>query len=202
MSDRFWRMCKQARFKKSRDDEIAAVQEKISALWIEDQLARIAYVQTQTDSKTNSRSWAHRIATAEATAVDEESATYVQGLLSDYDWIDIPRFTRSVSQQAWTLVQHADDHLDLQKRALSRMEPYLETGGVLKRNYAYLWDRVAVNSGELQRYGTQPDWGSCEEGVLTLMPMESPETVDERRGDMQLGPVKNELDQMSRQTCG
>ena len=192
---------KQARFKKSKSEEIAAVQSEITTLWMEDQLARATYVQTQTASKTDARHWAHRLATADAVAIDEKSSGYLRELLSEVDWIDIHRFTRPISQHAWILVQHSDDHVDLQKLALSRMQPYLETGGVLKRNYAYLWDRVAVNSAELQRYGTQPDWASCNDGKLALMPMEDPENVDERRSTMQLGPVQNDLDQMSRQTC-
>jgi hypothetical protein len=192
---------KQARFKKSKREEIAAVQREITMLWIEDQLARSAYVQTQTASTTDARHWAHRLATADAVAIDEKSSAYLRELLAAFDWIDIERFTRPISQHAWILVQHSDDHLDLQKLALSRMQPYLETGGVLKRNYAYLWDRVAVNSAELQRYGTQPDWTSCNDGKLALMPMEDPENVDARRSTMQLGPVQNDLEQMSRQTC-
>ncbi|MGB5510814.1 MAG: DUF6624 domain-containing protein [Woeseiaceae bacterium] len=192
---------KQARFKKSKDEEIAVVQSDITRLWMEDQLARAAYVQTQTPSKTDARHWAHRISTADAVAIDEKSSNYLRKLLSEVEWIDIHRFTRPISQHAWILVQHSDDHVDLQKLALSRMESYLDTGGVLKRNYAYLWDRVAVNSGELQRYGTQPDWTSCKDGKLVLMPMEDPEKVDERRSMMQLGPVQKDLEQMSRQTC-
>jgi hypothetical protein len=192
---------RQARFKKSKSEEIRAIQSEITMLWLEDQLARAAYIQTQTSSKTDARHWAHRIATADAVAIDEKSSGYLRELLSRFEWIDVHRFTRPVSQHAWILVQHSDDHVDLQKLALSRMEPYLETGGVLKRNYAYLWDRVAVNSGELQRYGTQPDWASCKDGKLALMPMEDPENVDERRSMMQLGPVQKDLEQMSRQTC-
>ncbi|MGB5490895.1 MAG: DUF6624 domain-containing protein [Woeseiaceae bacterium] len=192
---------RQAKFKKSKNKEIAVVQSEITILWMEDQLARAAYVQTQTASKTDARHWAHRISTADAVAIDEKSSKYLRELLSEVEWIDIHRFTRPISQHAWILVQHSDDHVDLQKLALSRMEPYLETGGVLKRNYAYLWDRVAVNSAELQRYGTQPDWVSCKDGKLALMPMEDPENVDERRSMMQLGPVQKDLEQMSRQTC-
>ena len=192
---------RQARFKKNKNEEIAVVQSEISRLWMEDQLARAAYVQTQTASKTDARHWAHRISTADAVAIDEKSSKYLRELLSEVEWIDIDRFTRPISQHAWILVQHSDDHVDLQKLALSRMEPYLETGGVLKRNYAYLWDRIAVNSAELQRYGTQPDWASCKDGKLTLMPVEDPENVDERRSTMQMGPVHEDLERMSRQTC-
>lgn len=192
---------RQAKFKKSKSEEIAVVQSEITMLWMEDQLARAAYVQTQTSSKTDARHWAHRIATADAVAIDEKSSRYLRELLSEFEWIDIHRFTRPISQHAWILAQHSDDHVDLQKLALSRMVPYLKTGGVLKRNYAYLWDRVAVNSAELQRYGTQPDWASCKDGKLALMPMEDPENVDERRSMMQLGPVQKDLEQMSRQSC-
>lgn len=192
---------KQARYKKSKDEEIAAIQEQITSLWMEDQLARVTYVNTQTANKTDALHWAHRLSTADAVAIDEKSSGYLRDLLSEVDWIDIHRFTRPISQHAWILVQHSDDHIDLQKLALSRMEPYLESGGVLKRNYAYLWDRVAVNSGELQRYGTQPDWTSCSDGMLTLMPMEDPDNVDARRAHMSMGSVARELEQMSQQTC-
>lgn len=192
---------KQARFKKSKNEDIAVAQSKITALWMEDQLARTSYIQSQTDSKTDARHWAHRIATADAVAIDEKSSQYLRELLSEFEWIDIHRFTRPVSEHAWVLAQHSDDQVDLQKLVLSRMEPYLQSGGVLKRNYAYLWDRVAVNSAELQRYGTQPDWASCKDGKLALMPIEDPENVDERRSAMQLGPIQNDLDQMSRQSC-
>ncbi len=194
-------MRKQARFKKSKNKDIAAIQKEITALWMEDQLARISYVQTQTDSNTDARHWAHIIATADAIAIDEKSSRYLRVVLTRFDWIDVHRFTRPISEHTWVLVQHSDDYVDLQKLALSRMEPYLETGGVVKRNFAYLWDRVAVNSGERQRYGTQPDWASCTDGMLTLMPLEDPENVDERRSAMQLGPVQNDLEQMSRQSC-
>ncbi|MEL6790731.1 MAG: hypothetical protein AAFO78_09180 [Pseudomonadota bacterium] len=58
---------------------------------------------------------------------------------------------------------------DIQARVL--MEPYLKNGGVSGSNYAYLWDRVAVNTGRKQRYGTQPTW-ECVDGKMGLQPME------------------------------
>ena len=55
-------------------------------------------------------------------------------------------------------LKHADNDPEFQSFALARMEPYLETEGIKKSNYAYLWDRVAVNTDRKQRYGTQPIW--------------------------------------------
>ena len=82
------------------------------------------------------------------------------------------------------------------------MEPYLEPGGVLKRNYAYLWDRVAVNSDRKQRYGTQPTWECTPEGKLTLKPLEDPENVNARRAAMGLGTGEDGLAGMAKSVCG
>ena len=78
---------------------------------------------------------------------------------------------------------------------------YLATGGVSKKNYAYLWDRVAVNHDREQRYGTQPDW-DCKDGKLELRPVEDPDNLDARRTEMGLGPVEQALAQMAANVCG
>ncbi len=124
------------------------------------------------------------------------------GLLQDYDWIDKKRFGKRVSMAAWLVVQHADHDVALQKLALQRMEPYLKSKKVSKGDYAYLWDRVAVNSGKKQRYGTQPDWECTAEGTLNLQPLEDPETVNKRRKKMGLGPVEAALAGMAKSVCG
>jgi hypothetical protein len=81
------------------------------------------------------------------------------------------------------------------------MEKYLADDGVAKRDYAYLWDRVAVNEDRLLRYGTQPDW-ECKGGKLALKPMEDPENVDVRRAAVGMGPAQADLAQMSLSVCG
>jgi len=125
----------------------------------------------------------------------------MEGLLEEYGWIDIKRVRKKVSDHAWLLVQHADDHVEFQAKALARMEPYLKTGGVKAKNYAYLWDRVAVNTGRKQRYGTQPTW-ECTDGKLELEPLEDPENVNERRAKMGMNTVEDSLDYMALSVCG
>jgi len=124
----------------------------------------------------------------------------MKGLLETYDWIDIKRFGKKVSAHAWIIVQHADDDPEFQAEVLRKMEPYLKSEGIKPSNYAFLWDRVAVNMGRKQRYGTQPTW-ECENGKLTLEPLEDPENVNARRKQMDMDTVEEGLKKMARGIC-
>ena len=188
-------------FEPSDDAEILSVQQQISRLWMDDQAARRSYVELKRDGSSAAARWAGARATAHARQVDARALTFVREALDRYDWIDRHRFGNRTSRSAWLLVQHADQDPALQTMALDRMQSYLENDGVRKRDYAYLWDRVAVNHGRLQRFGTQPVW-ECVEGKLSLQPIEDPESVDERRQTMGLGTVQSGLLQMSMEVCG
>lgn len=85
---------------------------------------------------------------------------------------------------AWLLVQHQDYNLDLQKE-------FLENCDFSDKNYAYLYDRVAINSGEKQRYGTQ--FKRDEDGKLTPRETEDPENVDKRREEKGLEPLEEHI---------
>lgn len=190
----------QAGFDRAEDAGIAAEQAAITEHWMADQAARVTYVGLQTKQESGAAFWARQRSAAHATLVDEEGTVYLQGLLERYDWIDSKRFGSAVSQHAWLLVQHADDHPDFQALALERMPPYLESGGIKRSNYAFLWDRVAVNTGRKQRYGTQPVW-ECKDGKLELQPLEDPENVDARRAGMGMGTLADGLAEMTASFC-
>lgn len=179
---------------------IDAIRSELHRLWIKDQVARTTYLDLQTDETDGAAFWAYRLAAAHAIMVDEESGVFIKNALDEFDWIDIQRFGESASHRAWLLVQHADSDVDFQERVLARMQPYLQTGGVSKSNYAYLWDRVAVNRGKLQRYGTQST-SECVDGLLQPAPMEAPDSIDERRAEMGLGPIAGYFREMSSYRC-
>lgn len=194
------RLKSQAGFERSADADIALVQTAISQHWLADQVARAVYLGLQKDANSGFRRWARQRATAQATLVDATATAYLKQLLERYDWIDRQRFGPAVSQNAWLLVQHADDHPHFQSQVLERMSAYLDSGGIKKANYAYLWDRVAVNSGRPQRYGTQPIW-ECHDGKLDLQPLAEPEQVNQRRAEMGMDSVESGLAQMSASVC-
>lgn len=193
---------KQAGFKPADDTSIQEVQKALSDLWLEDQTRRRLYIELRnTQDSTGAPYWAKSIAISRGKLIDLKSTAYLNKLLDEYDWIDIHRFGPRISNFAWLLVQHADEHPAFQKLALERMEPYLENGGIKKSNYAYLYDRVAVNHGKKQLYGTQPIW-ECTDNGLELAPLLDPETVNERRAALGMGTVEESLAQMSASSCG
>jgi hypothetical protein len=98
------------------------------------------------------------------------------------------------TRAAWLLLQHADHDLAWQEHGLSLMTEKLEKDEVFPIDVAYLADRVRVNRGRPQGYGTQ---FHRVEGRLAPRPMEDPERVDERRGSMGMGTLDDYRKMMS-----
>ena len=63
-------------------------------------------------------------------------------------------------------------------------------GDAPKWHLAYLTDRVLVNEGSPQIYGTQIQ---DIEGNAVLRPVEDPDHLDKRRREMGLGPITDYL---------
>ncbi|MBI1946487.1 MAG: hypothetical protein HYS27_12370 [Deltaproteobacteria bacterium] len=100
-------------------------------------------------------------------------------LIGKTGWITLSRYGEEAAQAAWLIVQHADLDVAFQRDVLARMEKLLATGEVKRDNYAYLWDRVAVNEGRKQRFGTQ---GRCTgPGRWEPREIEDPARVDALR---------------------
>ena len=189
-----------SKFDQADDPKIAAIQKEIHDLWVRDQAGRNVYIESQTEDEAGADYWARRLAVADVTGIDNEATARMRELVEAWDWIDVHRFGTKTSNHAWILVQHADDHPEFQQQVLDKMTPHLEDGGVSKQNYAYLWDRVAVNHDREQRYGTQPDW-ECKDGKLELMPVEDLAGLAARRAEMGLGPVEEALAGMAAAVC-
>ena len=185
----------------SEDPAIRAVQETLRDAFIADQAARLAYLDLATDDRDGADYWAQRLATANAIELDGAHTRLLKDLLQDFDWIDAHRFGPRIASHAWVLAQHADANPEFQQEALERMRPYLENGGVRPGDYAYLFDRVSVNQGRPQRYGTQPE-GECNpNGSLSPKPLEDPGSVDARRAELGLGPMADAMADMASRRC-
>lgn len=87
-----------------------------------------------------------------------ENSEWLKSVLDRIGWFDISRFGASASQAAWLLVQHSDHDPAFQRAMIERLRAKVAAGEAQPRSLAYLVDRVAVNAGQLQTYGTQ---GRC-----------------------------------------
>lgn len=103
----------------------------------------------------------------------------------------------------WLLVQHADAHPAFQQQVLKMMAVEVQHKNASGRNYAYLIDRVALNRGQPQTYGTQVEYKA--DGLPTPRTLLDPAKVDQRRASIGLEPLAEylarirEMQQQSRQ---
>lgn len=121
-------------------------------------------------------------------ATDKGNTRGLKKIFKLYGWFKISEFGSEGDQNAWLLVQHADDDVDFQKSVLKILEALHSIGETSPSNYAYLFDRVATNEGRPQRYGTQ---GQCVgPGKWEPNPMEDQGRVDELRKSVGLEPLE------------
>jgi hypothetical protein len=124
--------------------------------------------------------------------IDRENTAELKKLLKIYPWFTISEFGPEANQNAWLLVQHADQDPPFQRHMLTILEPLAAKGETNPKNYAYLYDRVASSfqnptERKLQRYGTQ---GQCTgPGTWEPLPVENPDKLDERRAAIGLPPM-------------
>ncbi|MCD6064354.1 MAG: hypothetical protein K0R82_2265 [Flavipsychrobacter sp.] len=88
----------------------------------------------------------------------------------------------------WLLVQHQDADTALQKQVLELMKFAVDYNQASALHYAYLVDRVRLNTGKKQLYGTQFQRNQDSTG-WQLRPVDDPEGLDDRRKAAGLAPV-------------
>ncbi|NUR82915.1 MAG: hypothetical protein HOY71_02375 [Nonomuraea sp.] len=86
---------------------------------------------------------------------------------------------------AWLLAQHADAAPAVQRELHAAMARALAAGEASPAHFAYLEDRVRVNAGRPQLYGTQ--FHGQGDGFAP-QPIEDPARLDERRASVGLEP--------------
>ena len=117
--------------------------------------------------------------------VDSDNTEFLRNLIGELGWIDAVRFGAEASDAAFLIVQHTSD-LRLMRTALPRIEQDVRAGHINGQNYALLFDRLQLNLGYLQRYGSQI---GVLDGEHLLMPCEDLARVDELRAELGMGPL-------------
>ena len=122
---------------------------------------------------------------AEWQRIDEENTRWLAEVLSARGWPGRTLVGEDGAGAAWLLAQHAD-HDPVQQRAfLHALRGAVAQGQASRAHLAYLEDRVRVNAGQPQLYGTQ---FTVTDGELGPSPIEDRERLDERRAEAGLEP--------------
>jgi hypothetical protein len=125
---------------------------------------------------------------------DKANTERLRELVESNGWPTIDKVGKQASQAAWLLAQHADHDPAFQQQCLDLMKQ-AEPGQVAPANIAYLEDRVRVNNGQPQLYGTQ----FYKEGeTFGPRPIEDKERVEERRAAVGLEPYSAYYEDMTK----
>lgn len=123
-------------------------------------------------------------------SVDERNTIRMKEIVREHGWPGASLVGVETAHNAWYLVQHADHDVDFQERCIGLMK-LCQPGEVQAVEIAYLEDRIKVNRGQPQVYGTQGrptasgDWDVC--------PIEVRAQVDDRRAKVGLEPLNQYL---------
>lgn len=107
-------------------------------------------------------------------------------ILDRHGWPTMSSVGAEAARRAWLVAQHADRQLDLQRKALTLVTQAVEAGEANPQHLAMLRDRVLVNEGRRQIYGTQI--AGVVDDAPVPWPCEDPERMDERRTGVGLDP--------------
>lgn len=87
--------------------------------------------------------------------VDRRNTREMKNIIAQNGWPTISMVGKKGTQAAWLIVQHADRDVRFQRRCLRLLKDHKNDGEVYRRHIAYLWDRVNINEGRPQLFGTQ-----------------------------------------------
>ncbi len=121
-------------------------------------------------------------------AVHIRNAERLRELINLHGWPDERRVSRDGAEAAWLIVQHAIGNPKFQRECLLRLRQSAAEGGVPLWHAAYLEDRIAMQEGRSQRYGTQ--WlDDPVDGRVRPWKLADAERVNELRAEVGLGPM-------------
>lgn len=111
-------------------------------------------------------------------------------LFNQYGFLGYNKVGKEGSKHFWLLVQHSDKNPEFQKKVLKAMNKEVKKENANPGDYAYLYDRVKVNAGEKQKYGTQLSYNSAGKPFPKIGLMDSI-NVDIFRKAYNLEPLKD-----------
>lgn len=118
---------------------------------------------------------------------DSVNLARVTAVLDSAGWLGEAEVGRTANQALFLVLQHADARPDVQARYLEEMRLAVEQGLARPHELAMLEDRVAVNHGRPQLYGSQIGW---TDGRPFMRPIADEEHVNERRAAVGLEPLE------------
>jgi len=121
----------------------------------------------------------------------------IEEIFNDYGFVGYDLVGKKGSQDFWLVVQHSDHNPEFQKEVLEKMKKEVDKENADSKSYALLVDRVKLNTGQKQIYGTQVDYNFK---LAQAYPKKLADSinVNQRRKSVGLEPLEVYLNRMSK----
>lgn len=121
---------------------------------------------------------------------------FLEKVLNKYGYPGYDLVGKDGEKNYWLMVQHCDFDPEFQSRVLEKLKQQVNAKNAGGRNFGLLSDRVNLNSGKKQVYGTQVTYVR-ETGQAIPKPLLDSLTVNERRKTVGLEPIEEYLNMMT-----
>lgn len=127
---------------------------------------------------------------------DSTNLVVVSHILDCYGWLD--GLSQEANQAIFLVIDHSD--FETMNRYQSLFHKAAEKGYISFGDLATMEDRMLMNDGKPQKYGTQAyALGREGESIIYIWPVEEPEKLNERRADAGLSPIEDYLEAVKQQ---
>ncbi len=164
------------------------LQLELIKMYINDQIARGGNMDNVISKYKLSKEEA--VKTADAMSIDEENRNKLKGIFAKYGFPTKKMVGNDAMNGVFLMIQHSDNDKVWQKSQLPNIELAVKKGDMDGQSYAYLYDRIKINSGEKQLYGTQFSKVDPVNKMAELAATEDLENLDRRRMEIGMMPIE------------
>lgn len=106
-------------------------------------------------------------------SIQVENTKLLEEILPKDGWFKRSIFGDQASRDAMLILMHSDD--STQEKYLKNIEKLAHKNEVVGEDYIILYDKVQINHGKPQKFGTQV---TCKDGMWSAWPLEDEKRVD------------------------
>ena len=122
--------------------------------------------------------------------VDERNRNRLKEIFKEYGFPTKKLVGKDAMQGIFLMIQHSDGDKEWQKSQLPNIEEAVKNGDMNGQSYAYLYDRIKINGGEKQLYGTQFANVDPINKIVELADTEDLDNLDKRRMEIGMMPIQ------------
>ncbi len=121
---------------------------------------------------------------------DEQNRERLKEIIEQYGFPTRNLVGSDAMEGIFYIIQHSDGDKEWQKSQLANIERAVKNDDMNVQSYAYLYDRIQINNGEKQLYGTQFTKVDPINKVVEFAETEDLENLDSRRMKIGMMPIQ------------